>query len=297
MEQKINRVKIVGISLVILSISMFALYFLENGRSYTVKYVTTENGPKFKELEGDLYDVEEYKEGHYYLADDEGIITETTEKDWKESTKRIAFLLKDQNQDGFSWVDDTRKWLVCRDDNWNVESKFLRNIANALWGIKVSSPQYLPDPKSVKQYHEDITECFRSTPFAFVECKKQGGVSKLSNKALKTYLGKDEYKDLLYREFDILDANIFVCTNPLIYEFVQVYLTKRKCPGSQMTRVKSVSEKDKLEASVALHLPSKSIVLCSYHPSAIMSYENFFKGVVTHYQAFVQSPYYDEFFN
>lgn len=221
----------------------------------------------------------------------------TTEKDWKESTKRIAFLLKDQNQDGFSWVDDTRKWLVCRDDNWNVESKFLRNIANALWGIKVSSPQYLPDPKSVKQYHEDITECFRSTPFAFVECKKQGGVSKLSNKALKTYLGKDEYKDLLYREFDILDANIFVCTNPFIYEFVQVYLTKRKCPGTQMTRVNSVSEKDKLEASVALHLPSKSIVLCSYHPSAIMSYENFFKGVVTHYQAFVQSPYYDEFFN
>ena len=221
----------------------------------------------------------------------------TTEKDWKESTKRIAFLLKDQNQDGFSWVDDTRKWLVCQDDNWNVESKFLRNIANALWGIKVSSPQYLPDPKSVKQYHEDITECFRSTPFAFVECKKQGGVSKLSNKALKTYLGKDEYKDLLYREFDILDANIFVCTNPFIYEFVQVYLTKRKCPGTQMTRVNSVSEKDKLEASVALHLPSKSIVLCSYHPSAIMSYENFFKGVVTHYQAFVQSPYYDEFFN
>jgi len=85
MEQKINRVKIVGISLVILSISMFALYFLENGRSYTVKYVTTENGPKFKELEGDLYDVEEYKEGHYYLADDEGIITETTEKDWKKN--------------------------------------------------------------------------------------------------------------------------------------------------------------------------------------------------------------------
>lgn len=220
-----------------------------------------------------------------------------TEMEWKDSPKRIAFLLKDQNQNGSSWVDDTRTWLVCRDDNWNVESKFLRNLANALWGIAVSSPQYLPKPESVKQCHRDITECFRTTPFAFVECKKQGGISTLSNKALKTYLGKDEYKELLYREFDILDANIFVCTNPLIYEFVQDYLTKRKCPGTQMTRVNSALEKEKLEASVTLHLPSKSIVLCSYHPSAIMSYENFYKGVVTHYQAFVQSPYYDEFFN
>ena len=220
----------------------------------------------------------------------------TTDSEWRKNPKRVAFLLKDQNQNGLSWVDDTRTWLVCRDDNWNVRSKFLRNLANALWGIAISSPQCLPKPESIKPCHETVIECFRTTPFAFVECKKQGGVSTLSNKALRTYLDKEEYKKLLYREFDILDANIYVCTNPLIYEFVQLYLTKHKCPGTQMTRVKSLDGKYEFEPSVTLHLPSKTVVLCSYHPSAIMSYEKYFKGVVSHYQAFVQSEYYFQFF-
>ena len=34
--------------------------------------------PRFKTIDGDLYDVGEYKEGHYYLVDDEGNISETT---------------------------------------------------------------------------------------------------------------------------------------------------------------------------------------------------------------------------
>lgn len=220
----------------------------------------------------------------------------TTDKEWNESPKRVAFLLKDQNQNGSAWVDDTRTWLVCRDDNWNVESKFLRNLANALWGINVSSPQNLPEPESVRQYYNEITECFRTTPFAFVECKKQGGVNVLSNKALKMYLNKEEYKKLLYQEFDILNANIYVCMSPHIYEFVQNYLIKYKYPDTQLTRVNSVSKEGELEPSVTLHFPSKTVILCSYHPSAIMSYENYYRGVVTHYQAFVQSEYYSQFF-
>ena len=220
----------------------------------------------------------------------------TTDKEWNESPKRVAFLLKDQNQNGYAWVDDTRKWIVCTDDNWNVKSKFLRNLANALWGISVSSPKNLPESDSVRQYYNEITECFRTTPFALVECKKQGGVSMLSNKALRIYLDKEEYKKLLYKEFDILNANIYVCTNSLIYQFVQNYLTTYKYPGTQMTRVNSVSKEGKLESSVTLHLPSKTVVLCSFHPSAIMSYKTYYEGVVTHYQAFVQSEYYPHFF-
>ncbi|MBO4319664.1 MAG: hypothetical protein J5857_04270 [Treponema sp.] len=80
-----KRVTIAGISLIIFIISLFVLYFFPHIDGEAVKYVMTENGPKFKELEGKLYDVEEYKEGHYYLVDDNEIIVETTIQEWKKS--------------------------------------------------------------------------------------------------------------------------------------------------------------------------------------------------------------------
>ena len=88
-----KRVTIVGISLVIFIISLFVLYFFPHIDGEAVKYVMTENGPKFKELEGKLYDVEEYKEGHYYLVDDDELIVETTIQEWKKKQNAVHFII------------------------------------------------------------------------------------------------------------------------------------------------------------------------------------------------------------
>ncbi len=235
-------------------------------------------------------------------CDDKSKMDVNADKEWNDSPKRVVFLIKDQNQKGCSWIEDTRKWLVNRDDNWNVSSRFLRNLANALWGISKSSKDFLPTADCVQNQDViiKVIKCFRETPFAFVECKKQGGIQSISNKELSYYLQNHEeaglyYKKMLYKELDILNANIYVCTNSLIYKFVQEYI-KHNYPNTDLTPIKSIKKDGEFEASVMIHQPSKSVILCSYHPSARMGYKRYYDGVVTHYQAFVQSEYYSQFF-
>ena len=228
------------------------------------------------------------------------------EEEWEQNKMRIAFLIKDQNQGKKGpWNDDARNWLIPKDTddtpkkkrqktrNWNVSSRFLKNIAQTIWGITNSKPE--PDElmpnTGIYTHFKDIQKSFRDEPFALIECKKQGGKASIDDNTLSDYL--ETYKDLLYREFDILKPHIFVCTNERIYEFVQKYLTK---DGTQITQVPSLENSEKYEASVTLHCPSKSVILCSYHPSARMSYEEFYDGVVKHYHAFVKSDYYKDFF-
>lgn len=254
-------------------------------------------------------------DGHYCLVCDgimrkRGKSEEEIENEWERDEKRIAILIKDENQkekDGAPWADDTRNWLIPlnTDDtpkkkrqktrNWNVSSKFLKNIAQIVWGIKKAKPvSNLDDliPNTVIYTHfENIQKSFREEPFALIECKKQAGKASIDDDVLQEYL--DAYRKLLYEELDILQPHIFVCTNERIYKFVQEYLTK---DGTQITHVPSLEKVGEYEASVTLHLPSKSVILCSYHPSARMSYEDFYDGVLKHYYAFVQSPYYEEFF-
>lgn len=252
-------------------------------------------------------------DGHYCLVCD-GIIRKrdkdeaTIEREWEQNKMRVAFLIKDQNQGKKGpWNDDARNWLIpmetddtpekkrCKSRNWNVSNKFLRNIAQTLWGITYSTPDNLMPNTGIYTHFDNIQECFREVPFALIECKKQGGKASISDDVLQNYL--DTYKDLLYSEFRILQPHIFVCTNEKIYEFVQDYLTKEQFPGTEMTHVKSLDGKFEFEPSVTLHLPSKSIVLCSYHPSAHMSYDDFYDGVVKHYHAFVQNKeLYSQFF-
>ena len=252
---------------------------------------------------------------HYCLVCDgimrkRGKSEEEIENEWERDEKRIAILIKDENQkekDGAPWADDTRNWLIPlnTDDtpkkkrqktrNWNVSSKFLENRGQIVWGIKKAKPvSNLDDliPNTVIYTHfEDIQKSFREEPFALIECKKQAGKASIDDDVLQEYL--DAYRKLLYEELDILQPHIFVCTNERIYKFVQEYLTK---DGTQITHVPSLEKVGEYEASVTLHLPSKSVILCSYHPSARMSYEDFYDGVLKHYYAFVQSPYYEEFF-
>ena len=82
MEMK--RMQVVNVSFVILVISFLGLIFFPKAPDGdAVKYVITENGPKFKSFGNEEYEVEEYKENHFYLVNSDKQIIETTQATWK----------------------------------------------------------------------------------------------------------------------------------------------------------------------------------------------------------------------
>ena len=253
-------------------------------------------------------------DGHYCLVCDgitrkRGMSEHDIETAWQNDEKRVAFLIKDENQKGSIWADDTRNWLIetpadntsdkkeLKQKNWDLKRKFLLNIANILWGITKCTPK--PDnlcpTEQIHSRFEEIRDTFHNTPFVLIECKKQGGKPSIKDSVLEKYL--NNYQELLYKEFNILEPHIYVCTSEKIYAFVKDYiLDKYKCSENDLTHIPSRNGDGTDEPSILLHIPSRTIILCSYHPSARKSYEEIYSGVMDHYRAFVQSEYYSQFF-
>lgn len=211
------------------------------------------------------------------------------EEDWEKEKIRVMFLLKDQPSND---TNDARAWLKDlpedkehnkkqKDKNRNLRSKFIRNVANLFYGIYHSRVGNVVSFDSLN--HEEVKSTFLTKPFAFVECKKQGGTTSISDPKLKYYLNHKDYKPLLEEEIRILNPNVIVCTNKHIYSFVinlfggeKAFL---KVPGKNSIRVRP--EKEGV---------SKMIIFCSYHPSAIgKDYITIFEGVMDHYRAFLHS--------
>ena len=210
------------------------------------------------------------------------------EDEWEKENKRIMFLLKDQPSD---WSDDARKWLKDYSDdteetkkrkakNRELRSKFIHNIANLFYGIYNSRVGSVVSFDTLDK--EDVKRTFFTKPFAFVECKKQGGKRTISNSKLNYYLNNADYKPLLEKEIKILNPNIIVCTNNNIYNFVINMFGGEdeflKIQGHNSIRIRPA--KNDVESL---------IILNTYHPSARQSYITFFEGAMDHYRAFLNN--------
>ncbi|MBQ3636512.1 MAG: hypothetical protein II951_12995 [Bacteroidales bacterium] len=191
-------------------------------------------------------------------------------KEWGKSKRRIMFLLKDQPTD---WCNDCRGWLKSK-RNYNLETRFIRNIANLFWGLWNASPENLCSAEQLHESLEDVKSCFNTHPFAFVECKKQGGGTRLSDKELKSYLNK--YGDLLKEEIEILDPNMIVCTNRHIYSFVT------KMYEGELTTIDGFN-------SIRINERRGKLIFCSYHPSARRGEDFVYDGVMNHFRAYLTS--------
>lgn len=224
---------------------------------------------------------ENYPNGKIIFTED-GLIEKSEEfkidieKEWRKSDKRIMFLLKDQPSD---WCDDARLWLKKSPENCQLKSRFLRNIANIFWGLYYADREHLCTSAEMQKSFEEIKACFNTKPFAFVECKKQGGATSISNSTLKKYISR--YKDFLIKEMDILQPNIIVCTSSVIYEFV--------C--NNYFKTEDLIKIDEIHNSIRLHNKRGTLIFCSYHPSARKSREIIYEGVMEHYRAFLKSKY------
>ena len=211
------------------------------------------------------------------------------EKDWEKENIRVMFLLKDQPS---KYINDARKWLKDYPDddekgakrkarNRDLKPKFIHNIANLFYGIYHSRIGNVVSFESLDK--EKVKNTFLTKPFAFVECKKQGGETSISDDMLRQYLNNEDYAPLLKEEIQVLNPNVIVCTNKNIYQFIidmyggdDVF---SKIPDHNSIRIRRPEKDGK----------SKLIILLTYHPSAIQSYKTFFEGAMDHYRAFLNS--------
>lgn len=137
---------------------------------------------------------------------------------WIHSKRRIAFLVKDQNQGrGEHWDDDARLWL--RDDWRTQELKrpMFRNIANLFYGLSHVSAEEHAQIWYGELEHDKVKNYFNQSPFAFIECKKVPGYSSLTDRDLKDYIQHDTF--FLSKEIKILNPNILVCCGGPIFDF------------------------------------------------------------------------------
>jgi hypothetical protein len=204
------------------------------------------------------------------------------EKDWEKDNIRVMFLLKDQPSKD---TNDARKWLIDKKNgarNSDLKPKFIHNIANLFYGIYHSRVGNVVSFESLDK--EKVKNTFLTKPFAFVECKKQGGETSISDDMLKQYLNNKDYAPLLKEEIKVLNPNVIVCTNKNIYKFIKdMYggddVFSPIIPKHNSIRIRRPEKNGK----------SKLIVLLTYHPSAIQSYKTFFEGAMDHYRAFLNS--------
>ena len=223
-----------------------------------------------------------------------GKTNEQVEQEWMASPKRVVFLLKDQHQfgDGEKWdepihhwlkevdwenVENRKKWNAHVSANRNIKGKFLKNIANILWGLIKIDKNNDWWYQEVENHHEDVKKMFNTQPFALVECKKDPGGPICKDPILRQYI--KQYGDLIKKEIKILNPNMIVCTSDIIYKFVlEMY------PEKELVSIENHN-------SIRFHPNTKTLIFYSYHPSSRKSPEMVYDGVMAHYRAFLKSEY------
>ena len=189
---------------------------------------------------------------------------------WDRSKKKIAFLMKDTNANP---NEDSREWIG-RQNRDLITHKFFKSIS--LWLLGLSSfkqdGDYLPfkDANVGKKY----TQAFDEVPLAIVNCKKESGVGKIDNSELWQHAYN--FKDYLRKQFEILAPNIIICGGG---------------SGTVLRIAKEIIYPDlvfKKTNDWIYYNKEKDIVLIdSYHPSAMIPYENTYNGMMEGYKELI----------
>lgn len=223
-----------------------------------------------------------------FKADD----TINVNKDWKCSSRRILFLLKD-NPDG---KHDTRLWLKDEkrgDNNRNLRALFIKRIAQAFYGLLYCNQDNINEinHSAINTRYKDLVKrTWNEKPFAFVEAKKLSGGKTVSESQLKKAL-QDDAK-FLKEEFDILCPNVIVCcdnTGDSLFDFVTTCYLNNK--DFQPYGGEYILENDcvvpNLTTCLRYYPDDRIVVIKSYHPSARVGWK-FLEKIFSPYRAFIR---------
>ena len=210
-------------------------------------------------------------------------------QDWVNASRRILFILKDQPTKW--WSDDARLWLKdlgeaeqhadIKKRNRELGTPFFQNLANIFYGLLNATDKR--DCLFSRLAQDRVVSCFNTKPFGFMGMKKQGGEHSIDDNVLKEYVAK--YVDFLNEEINVLRANIFVCTSPVIFDF---FTKKGRDSGTCITFGEAHS-------GMCYDPKRKTLFLTSYHPSARKSYAGFYERVMNDFRSFLRSNEAKEF--
>lgn len=201
------------------------------------------------------------------------------ENEWINSSRRILFLLKDQNQKNGKWSEDSRDWITTNEDTANIKQRFIHNIANLFYGLS-----HITTDENCQVLYDELNEekvktHFNTAPFAFVESKKEPGTTYINNKILRTCMLRD--KDFISKELEILKPNIIVCCGSEQYNFIINLFGKETLrgygyDGKYYKNLQYSAEKN----VVILYVehPSKPCKQNSYYDISMQNFRDFLKS-------------------
>ena len=241
-----------------------------------------------------------------------GKTNEQVEQEWLASPKRVAFLLKDQNQGKYgTWDEDINLWLKDVDwedtnarDKWNasaeanrnIKNRFLKNIAYILWGLVGADNNDDRCFSETKKRHNEVKDFFNSQPFALIECKKEPGISYLDTKILCHHLAT--YGDLLKKELDILHPNIIVCCggSSEIFKFITntYYKDKKNITFGDEYVLEDGTDLG-FKTQLCYYPDDNVVVIDSFHPKDRKENWLIFDRVLSPFRSFMNSEYASNF--
>lgn len=136
---------------------------------------------------------------------------------WLHAERRIAFLLKDQNQGTREhWSEDARLWPL--HEGW-PKGQLFHIIANSFYGLSHIDHEEYNQVWFGELDNTKVIDYFNRNPFAFIECKKEPGESRLKDSTLRYYLTQEPHASFLSKELELLNPNIIVCYGGPIFDF------------------------------------------------------------------------------
>lgn len=231
----------------------------------------------FKEWYGEMYPDKPYfvepftKDGIMY---NENIPANEIENKWNNSSRRVLFLLKDQNQKGGKDPEDIRDWLrvtdfdrdkeknknseqaiIRKEKNKNLQYPFIRKLAYLLWGLsKIDKNNDWYDDE-VNKHFDEVKQFFNTQPFALVECKKLPGGGKVKNSEVKWHI--KNYGKHLKKEIKVIDPNIIVCMSG---NDGHDFLINQLCVNGELETCSN-------NVHIYRENGKETLIIFSYHPS------------------------------
>lgn len=189
---------------------------------------------------------------------------------WHNSTKKIVFLTKDTNSNP---NQDYREWLG-RQGEGIITHKYFKNIAMWLHGLTSFNEKGNYSPFEEAIIGKNYTSAFDENPFCIINAKKESGGATINNTDLLHHANLSA--PFLEKQFEILNPNIIVCGGG------QGAVLK-----IAMEMIYPDLEFQKINNWIYYNHEADIVLVDSYHPSAMITYEEMYLGMMNSYKDFI----------
>lgn len=237
----------------------------------------SEDGIMYKgEIRRDMCD-------HWVRHPSDPVTFEKENKLWDAAPLRILFLSKEQYigdqaayESNMTSFHNERAEL---EDHRLSSERFLRRMAWSLYGLSKSTPSVVVPFDDVYGHDAEVLQCVDELPFAWINCKKEGGGAACYTPALIDAM--NEYKDYLVKQIRNVDADIIICCG---------YSESAGCPILDFLKdnVYDLEYAGEKYENIWYDTTANKLAIASWHPSA-PRYSNveFYHFIVETYQRFI----------